>query len=351
MRDLMRRSRTAVRQLVDDLVSCSYSLWNSESRWYRVSQKDGAHSRFRRMQETCLRRGSATLQESLASIGSAKANDERGHEDERSTKVAVYMRCNKQLDFGSDWERRAKFPTIVIFTQVSTDYPIMYSWLPLLLTLSSRIWAYPHDPNGQLSINDDFELSSTIRDTLLANEIIGDVLDDFEPSYYIDLVYPKYHETVSLGNDIPVSAVQNRPVFTFHALNPTAVDTAKNSTFTLILTDPDAKSRDNPKWSEMCHWILTNLTSPTPEPPPPSPKITKKDGELKGYKPPGPPPKTGAHRYVFVLLQGDSSNIKAPKKRKHWGYGKVRHGVRDWAAENDLVVVGANFFFAENEKQ
>jgi hypothetical protein len=27
------------------------------------------------------------------------------------------------------------------------------------------------------------------------------------------------------------------------------------SGMTLILTDPDAPSRDNPKWSEMCHWI------------------------------------------------------------------------------------------------
>lgn len=24
---------------------------------------------------------------------------------------------------------------------------------------------------------------------------------------------------------------------------------------TLALTDPDAPARDNPEWSEMCHWI------------------------------------------------------------------------------------------------
>ena len=230
----------------------------------------------------------------------------------------------------------------VFFVLIFTS---MHCSLSLLLTASAVASALK--PASQTSLKYDFSLSSTIRDTLIANEIIKDVLDDFEPTYFLDIAYPKYHETVLLGNDIPVKAVQKRPTFTFHSLK-TDLETFKNSTFTLILTDPDAKSRDDPKWSEMCHWILTNLTTPTPEPPP---EPLKKAGELKGYKPPGPPPKTGAHRYVFVLLEGDSSSIKAPNKRQHWGYGKVRHGVRDWADENDLTVVGANFFFAEDEKQ
>ena len=223
----------------------------------------------------------------------------------------------------------------------------MRNWLPLLLASTAVGQALRFRPNNQAPIKQDFSLSSTIRDTLIANEVIGDVLDDFEPTYYIDITYPKYHEAVLLGNDIPVKAVQKRPTFTFHSLDP-QLDIAKNSTFTLVLTDPDAKSRDDPKWSEMCHWIMTNLTTPIPEPPP---QLFKKAGELKGYKPPGPPPKTGAHRYVFVLLEGDSSDVKPPKERQHWGYGKVRHGVRDWAADNDLTVVGANFFFTQNKEQ
>ncbi|KAJ9628344.1 carboxypeptidase Y inhibitor [Knufia peltigerae] len=197
-------------------------------------------------------------------------------------------------------------------------------------------------------IEPDLSQTSAIRDTLIANKIIGDVLDDFEPSYYIEIDYPSTHDKVVLGNDIPVDAVSERPVFNFFSMKPSSVETM-NSTFTLVLTDPDAKSRDKPKWSEMCHWILTNLTTPTPGPPPGT--LHAKPGEIMEYLPPGPPPKTGAHRYVFVLLAGDSSNLKAPKDRKHWGYGKVRHGVRDWAEENDLKVVGANFFFAQNEKQ
>lgn len=203
-------------------------------------------------------------------------------------------------------------------------------------------------PPGQAVLDPDVSLTSTIRDTLLANKVIGDVLDDFEPTYYIDLSYPKDHQRVVLGNDIPVASVSKRPVFTLFSMQPPATQ-AKESTFTLILTDPDAKSREKPKWSEMCHWVLTNLTTPIPGPP--LEILKAKEGELIEYLPPGPPPKTGPHRYVFVLLQGETSKLEAPSDRKHWGYGKPRHGVRDWAEENGLTVVGANFFFAQDEKQ
>lgn len=222
---------------------------------------------------------------------------------------------------------------------------MMYSRLLLLLASTVIGRRFVADSDGQTTIKDKFSLSSTLRDVLVDNKVISEVLDDFEPSYYLDITWPEHHETVLLGNDIPTKAVQHRPTFTFHSLDAKA-NNDKNSTFTLALTDPDAKSRDNPKWSEMCHWIMTNLTTPLP-----APHLLKKVGELKGYRPPGPPPKTGAHRYVFVLLEGESSDLEPPKERQHWGYGKNRHGVRDWAAENVLKVVSANFFFAENKEQ
>ena len=239
----------------------------------------------------------------------------------------------------------------------ASSFPLGQEQDPLLLNSEAALSAslYTH----QL-------LQSTIRDVLVDHDIIGDVLDDFAPSYYLDLSYPKSHETVLLGNDIPVDAVSTRPVFTFHPLDePYSVSRPKpkktrpssspsmhtDPVFTLVLTDPDAKSRDNPKWSEMCHWILTNLTTPVALKQPPFRLWKAKSGELEEYLPPGPPPKTGAHRYVFVLLEGDGSNLRPPTDRRHWGYGEPRHGVRDWAEENGLTVVGANFFFAQNEKQ
>ena len=133
----------------------------------------------------------------------------------------------------------------------------------------------------------------------------------------------------------------------------------------------------------MCHWIATgiSLDSSSSE----SPALTNAYTldfsdestikELIEYFPPSPPPKTGEHRYVFVLLArekgDDDGDLKKPKERPHWGYGEVGRGVRDWAGENglvalgeltavvcfgalgdlELIIVGANFFYAENPKQ
>jgi hypothetical protein len=54
---------------------------------------------------------------------------------------------------------------------------------------------------------------------------------------------------------------------------------------------------------------------------------------------------------VFLLLEGDNTNITAPDDRQHWGFGKKGHGVRDWAEKEGLEVIGANFFYAKNKKQ
>lgn len=64
--------------------------------------------------------------------------------------------------------------------------------------------------------------------------------------------------------------------------------------------------------------------------------------DLVEYLPPKPPPKTGYHRYAFVVLTSDSDKEvkqKKPKDRLHWGYGRIGAGVREWTEENSLIVV------------
>jgi phosphatidylethanolamine-binding protein (PEBP) family uncharacterized protein len=78
------------------------------------------------------------------------------------------------------------------------------------------------------------------------------------------------------------------------------------------------------------------------------PEIT----ELVEYKPPGPPPKTGKHRYVMLLLQGENEHLKAPDDRKHWGFeGSGRRGAAKWIKREGLSVVGGTFWYEENEEQ
>lgn len=138
-------------------------------------------------------------------------------------------------------------------------------------------------------------------------------------------------------------------------------------TYAVTLTDPDAPSRDNPEWSEMCHWIATNITLSqktysTLRIPFFGIEEKKDEAEVEGldevmeWKAPGPPPKTGKHRYVFLVWAPKNGtteplNLTKPKDRQHWGTGEERGGVRDWAEENELTPVGANFIYSQNKKQ
>lgn len=127
-------------------------------------------------------------------------------------------------------------------------------------------------------------------------------------------------------------------------------------TYVVTLTDPDAPSRDDPKWSEMCHWIAANISIHT-DTLSVLPALTSSGSDdVMPYKPPGPPPKTGKHRYVLLVFAPKNGTTEAlhltkPKERQHWGTGGKGGGVRDWAGENGLVPVAANFVYAKNKKQ
>ncbi|CZT42195.1 related to putative lipid binding protein TFS1 [Rhynchosporium secalis] len=196
--------------------------------------------------------------------------------------------------------------------------------------------------------------AEVVRKALIKSSIIPEVLDDFTPKCFIAASYSKgaktYQGIVDLGNDFKPEETKQRPHLSISC--PEGLETKG---LVVALTDPDAKSRDDPKWSEMCHWIYVvptgfqtaagaamDITIPT---------SVFEGRDLVDYKPPGPPPKTGYHRYVFVVLVGDTTNITAPEERRHWGTGKVRRGVRDWAGKQGLQVIGANWFVEEDEEQ
>jgi phosphatidylethanolamine-binding protein (PEBP) family uncharacterized protein len=121
------------------------------------------------------------------------------------------------------------------------------------------------------------------------------------------------------------------------------------------MSDPDAPSREDPKWSQVCHWLVTDV------------QLTPADSiggssqflemtEIMPYTRPGPPKKTGKHRYIFVALSPKNATteklyLSKPGDKYNWGYGRPGAGIREWAAENGLAVVGANFVYAKNQKQ
>ena len=61
-----------------------------------------------------------------------------------------------------------------------------------------------------------------------------------------------------------------------------------------LIPDPDAPSRQDPKWAEWRHWLVVNI-----------PGTAVAQGEaISTYVGAGPPKVTGLHRYIFL---GESS--------------------------------------------
>ena len=173
------------------------------------------------------------------------------------------------------------------------------------------------------------------------------MIDDFLPILGLDVEWSE-NSYASLGNMLKPKKLQDAPLVALNALAASTDICGSKTQFVVTLTDPDAPSRDDPKWSEMCHWIAAGVWV--------SPEIDfntgkcsatylKKLDEIMPYKPPGPPEKTGKHRYVFLVFSPangttDKLNPSKPSDRQHWGGDEEGHGVRDWAKENGLVPVG-----------
>jgi len=169
----------------------------------------------------------------------------------------------------------------------------------------------------------------------------------------ISVAYPGSNKEVSLGNTLKPEDVQERPV-----VQITPEDADESLTYTIVLTDPDAPSRGDPKWSEFCHWIVTDVTL-RPLEALASAKTQEEasidlssNPEVVEYMGPAPPAKTGKHRYVFLLYRnGPSKKLEAPSERKRWGHEGYRKGAREFADKYGLSLVGANFFYAQDSKQ
>ncbi|KAL7729450.1 hypothetical protein ACLKA6_009012 [Drosophila palustris] len=81
--------------------------------------------------------------------------------------------------------------------------------------------------------------------------------------------------------------------------------------YTLIMTDPDAPSRADPKFREFKHWVVVNIAG----------NDVSSGEALAEYIGSGPPKDTGLHRYVFLLykqpgkLQFDGARVSNKSRR------------------------------------
>ncbi|CAG9858497.1 unnamed protein product [Phyllotreta striolata] len=174
------------------------------------------------------------------------------------------------------------------------------------------------EPNAELTPIEAFK----------QNKIVPDVCPD-GPEKALEVIYPSAKE-VKFGNELTPKQVLTAPTVKY--------DADANAFYTLIMTDPDAPSRLNPKAREWQHWLVVNI---------PGNDISKGD-TLSQYVGSAPPKGSGLHRYVFLLF-------KQPEKVQ---FHETLHNANDgnrgkfntnsFAAKYNLgAPIAGNFFGAQ----
>lgn len=109
--------------------------------------------------------------------------------------------------------------------------------------------------------------------------------------------------------------------------------------YTLIMTDPDAPSRESPTNREFNHWLVGNI---------PGNSIDK--GEvLVDYVGSGPPKGTGLHRYVFLIYkQSGKLKFTEPHVSKNSSNNRPRFHAAKFAQKYKLGdPIAGNFYQAQ----
>jgi phosphatidylethanolamine-binding protein len=199
-----------------------------------------------------------------------------------------------------------------------------------------------------------------VRKALQAAEIIPTVIPDFQPTSLLAADWAP-GVSASLGNKLPTLILKLAPALTL-THSPSSLTTedaalqsclhARNMTYVVVLTDPDAPSRGDPKNAEYAHWIAAGVPSTSTSEP--ASGCTRLElahlHEVLEYAPPTPPKGTGQHRYVFMAFAPangttDRLNLSPPKDRKRWGAeSDGSRGSWNWAQFNGLIPVGEFLF-------
>ncbi|KAI7824334.1 phosphatidylethanolamine-binding protein [Gamsiella multidivaricata] len=165
--------------------------------------------------------------------------------------------------------------------------------------------------------------------------IIPDVIPEFHSKTMLIVSYGNGKE-IALGNKLSAEETQQSPEVSFQADDP-------NDKYTLIMTDPDAPSRSNPKNREFRHWIVSNISGSSPTAI--QPANLSQGTILTPYMGPAPPKGSGPHRYVFLLFKQSTSNLTLATPLSH---DRPGFKSKQFSNETGLELVGANYFFAEN---
>ncbi|CTQ86804.1 Phosphatidylethanolamine-binding protein [Caenorhabditis elegans] len=174
-------------------------------------------------------------------------------------------------------------------------------------------------------------LATMAAEAFTKHEVIPDVLASNPPSKVVSVKFNSGVEA-NLGNVLTPTQVKDTPEVKW--------DAEPGALYTLIKTDPDAPSRKEPTYREWHHWLVVNI---------PGNDIAKGD-TLSEYIGAGPPPKTGLHRYVYLIYKQSGRIEDAEHGRLTNTSGDKRGGWKaaDFVAKHKLgAPVFGNLFQAE----
>lgn len=95
-----------------------------------------------------------------------------------------------------------------------------------------------------------------------------------------------------MGKELTPTQVKDKPQVTWQA--------NKGAYYTLMMVDPDAPSRTDPKFREIRHWLVMNILE----------SAVESGDEITEYRGSGAPKGTGLHRYIFLVYKQPNGKIE-----------------------------------------
>lgn len=161
------------------------------------------------------------------------------------------------------------------------------------------------------------------------HKVVPDVIDNV-PASLLEVVYPNTAK-VENGNELTPTKVKDIPSAKWPF--------EEESLYLLIMTDPDAPSREQPKFREWHHWLVGNI---------PGNEVSK-GVTLSQYIGAGPPKGSDRHRYVILMYkQPKQLNFDEGRLTNKSGKGRWKFSIRKFAKKYNLgELIAGNFFQAQ----
>ncbi|XP_070490205.1 protein D3-like [Chironomus tepperi] len=172
-------------------------------------------------------------------------------------------------------------------------------------------------------------VNMSASEAFTSNEIVPDILDD-APKELLKVSYTS-GINLEIGSELTPTQVKDQPNVEYEGDN--------DAFYTLLLTDPDAPSRTDPKVREVRHWLVVNI---------PGNKVS--EGETKwSYIGSGPPQGSNLHRYVFLLFKqtNGKQDFDLPTVPNTSRDGRLNTNTRELIKKYNLELVAGNFYQAQ----